>query len=120
MPSKSGAKGARGERVVAELLTALLHRPVRRALGAGRQDDVGDLDGLPDTVIQVADWTNYARAISTKLPDVEVQMANKDAAYGCLFVKRARGKWAVVQTPEQWAALWLAAHQPSLTPDTDT
>ena len=41
--------GTSAEREVAALLSDLLGFRVRRKLGAGRADDTGDLDGIPDT-----------------------------------------------------------------------
>ena len=56
------------------MLRDLMDMPgIRRELGAGRQDDVGDIHGLPETVIQVARYEDVARAIRTKMPDLERQ-----------------------------------------------
>jgi hypothetical protein len=44
-----------------------------RKFGAGRHDDVGDLDGLPETVVQVAAWSDVLRAVREKLIDAERQ-----------------------------------------------
>ena len=47
-------KGDAAEREAAELLSEATGFSVRRKLGAGRQDDEGDLEGIPKTVIQIA------------------------------------------------------------------
>ena len=49
---------------------------VRRRLGAGRLDDVGDLDGVPDSVIQVAHWSDTLRAVWEKPLGAEQQRIN--------------------------------------------
>ena len=49
MTSTSRRKGDRAEIEAAALLHDWTGYPVRRKLGAGRADDVGDLDGIPDT-----------------------------------------------------------------------
>lgn len=112
MTNSAKNKGDRGERAVQEMLRELLGIPsIRRALGAGRKDDVGDIHGVPDTVIQVADWTDLIAAARIKVAACVEQQANANAAFGATFVKRQRGKWLVLMTPEQFADLWLVAHR---------
>jgi len=59
-------KGDAAERQAAELLTDLLGVQCRRQLGAGRTNaaggDVGDIDGVPNCVIQVCDWKDKSAA----------------------------------------------------------
>jgi hypothetical protein len=102
-------KGDKAELEVERLLSASLGVNARRALGAGRLDDMGDIHGVPHTVIQVANYRNVNEAIRAKLPDVERQMENAQAKFGALFCRRVGGSFVVVQTPEQFAALWRAA-----------
>lgn len=114
MTNRSGDKGANGEREVQELLRGLLDLPhVRRALGAGRKDDVGDIDGVPQTAIQVAWWASPMTAINAKILDTDRQRKNKRVRFAALFVRRTRAKygpkWIVVMTPEQWARMWKYA-----------
>jgi hypothetical protein len=98
-------KGDRGEREVQELLRDLLKRPtIRRALGAGRLDDVGDIDGVPNTVVQVAWWKDVLAAINTKTVSVEAQRRNARRLFAVSFIRMRKG-WIVVQTPEQWERL---------------
>lgn len=112
--NRSGDKGARGELEVQELLREELGLPnVRRALGAGRKDDVGDIDGVPQTAIQVAWWNNPMTAVNAKIESTETQRLNKRVRFAALFVRRTRArsgpKWIVVMTPAQFARLWRYA-----------
>ncbi len=77
----------------------------RRKLGAGRADDMGDIDGIPDTVIQVAAYKDIARAIREKLPEVEQQRQRAGATYSAVFARRRGGEWVVVMTPEMWCSM---------------
>lgn len=109
-PSKN--KGDRAEREVEALLRLLLKIPtIRRALGAGRQDDVGDIFGVPNTVIQVADYTNVLEAIRQKVPESEEQRIRARVPFAASFIRRRGGKWIVVQSPEQFAQMWRYANK---------
>jgi hypothetical protein len=66
-------RGDEAEREAAAILSDLLGYPVRRKLGAGRRDDVGDLDGLPETTVQVASWGDVLRAVREKPVAAECQ-----------------------------------------------
>lgn len=101
-PQKS--KGDRAEREAADLLTQLLGIPIRRKLGAGRQDDTGDLDGVPDHVVQVASWANTAAAAVQKPRGAEQQRNNAGVPYAATLIRFRGGQWRVVLTLEQWAA----------------
>jgi hypothetical protein len=108
-------KGDRGELEIQELLRELLKLPkVRRALGAGRSDDVGDIDGVPNTAIQVAWWNSPMTAINAKIESTEIQRRNRRVRFAALFVRRTRSrngpKWIVVLTPDQWAIMWKYAN----------
>jgi hypothetical protein len=98
-------KGDRAEREAAALLTRLLHRPVRRLLGAGRTDDTGDLDNVAGWAIQVADWTDLARAVREKPIDAEVQAAHSGAQHGAALIRLRGGEFRIVMTPQTWATL---------------
>lgn len=108
MSNPQKRRGDAAEREVAALLSDMLGVSCRRELGAGRQDDCGDIR-IPQTVVQVANYQDLVRAVSEKLPSVERQMVNAGASFGALFVRRRGGAFVVVQTPEQWAALWREA-----------
>lgn len=66
MANAAKRRGDSAEREAAALLALLLARPIRRKLGAGRQDDQGDLDGLPGFALQVANWSDVARSAREK------------------------------------------------------
>lgn len=109
MANAAKAKGDRAELEVQALLRGLLGVPARRKLGAGRADDMGDIDGVPDTVIQVANYKSVARAITEKVPGCVAQQARAGATFGATFIRLPRGRYVVALTPEQFAALWREA-----------
>lgn len=96
-------KGDRAELEAAELLSNLLNTPVRRKLGAGRQDDTGDLDGIPDHAIQIASWADTAAAARLKPKGAEQQRRNAGARHAATLIRFRGGQWRVVLTLEQWA-----------------
>lgn len=102
-------KGDAAEREAAKLLSDLLGFAVRRKLGAGRADDTGDLDGLPDCTAQVKNYADLARAIREGLAGLEVQQATAGTTHGVLLVRRPGGRWIAVQTVEQWATTYREA-----------
>jgi hypothetical protein len=108
VPNSAKSRGDRAELEAAELLTLLLGLRIRRKLGAGRADDEGDLDGLGDFVLQVADWKDAGRAAREKPEAAERQRRNAGAAHAATLVRFRGGTWRVVLTPEQWARLVLA------------
>jgi hypothetical protein len=109
-------KGDRAEREVQTLIRDLLGVPARRMLGAGRQDDIGDIEGVPETTIQVADWANVATAVRVKPDQAEEQRARAGTPLAATFVRLKGGTWRVVLTVEQWATYWREA----TTPDQET
>lgn len=99
-------KGDRAEREAATYLSRLLGSPVRRLLGAGRLDDMGDLDGITGWAIQVADWSDLARAVRVKPLDAELQAAHHGEGYsGCALIRLRGGEFRIVMTPETWSRL---------------
>ena len=109
MPNASKDKGDRGEREAAALISGLLGYEVKRKLGAGRKEDVGDMHGLPDTVVQVANWADVARAAREKPAAAESQRLNDGATFATALVRFRGGTWRFVLTPEQFATLWREA-----------
>ena len=109
MTNSAKVKGDRAEREVERLLPELVGVAVRRALGAGRRDDRGDIFGLPDTALQVAAWADLDRAVREKLPELELQMSHAGARFGALFCRRRGGHFVVIMTPEMWAEYWKEA-----------
>ena len=104
-------KGDKAEREAAELLSERLPWKVRRKLGAGRMDDVGDLEinGCPECVIQVADWADKSKACLQKPREVEMQRWNAKAKYAASMIRWRGGHWRMVMTVDQFARLITAA-----------
>ena len=98
-------KGDRAELEAARLLSDLLGYDVRRALGAGRAEDCGDLFGIPETVVQVKNYADVTRAVREALSTVVDQQRNARAPFGAAMIRRPGGKWFVAMTPEQFACL---------------
>lgn len=109
-PSKT--KGDRAELELARSLADLTGWPVRRRLGAGRSDDAGDLDGLPDTCAQVKAYRDITRAIRETLDELPTQQANAGTTFGVGFVRRPGGRWFAVLTLDQLATLLREATRP--------
>jgi hypothetical protein len=101
--NSSKRKGDRAEIEVQTILRDLLGVPARRKLGAGRKDDMGDIDGVPDTVVQVANHGRIADAVRDKPLECEMQQLQARATFGATFIRLNGGKYRVVLTPEQWA-----------------
>jgi hypothetical protein len=102
MANPNKRKGDRGEREIATLLSTLLSRPIRRMLGAGRSDDVGDLDGLDNTTAQVKNWANITAAITQGIEQLGQQQQNAQTDNGVLFIKHRKHGWLAVTTLDQW------------------
>jgi hypothetical protein len=106
-------RGDDAEREAAAVLSDLLGFTIRRKLGAGRFDDVGDLDGLPQTTVQVAAWSDALRAIRQKPLEVERQRERAGSTFCATLVRLRGGVWRVVMTPEQFAAWAREAIDPA-------
>ena len=105
-------KGDRAEREACIYLTAATGHIVERRFGAGMENDKGDLIGIPDTVIQCANWKDTNAAVLQKPREAEQQRINAKAKYAVTLVrykKRPNCKhgdnWRVVMTIEQYARL---------------
>ncbi len=103
MTGRAKVKGDRAEHQAAAILAELTGWPVRRALGAGRAEDVGDLVGFPDTAVQVADRADVLRAVREKPIGAERQRERAGATFCATLVRLRGGVWRVVLTPEQFA-----------------
>ena len=106
----TGAKriGDDAEREAQELWRAFGFPKARRALGAGRQDDVGDMHGIDLTAIQIqrCSAATLASAIVTKVQDVEQQRKNRRVPFSAVMLKRKGARilpWIVVLSPEAFA-----------------
>jgi hypothetical protein len=102
-------RGDRAERELAGILADQLGIPVRRKLGAGRTDDEGDLDGLPDTCVEVKSYRDIVRGLREGLDDSVREQANAGATHGVAFIRRPGGRWFAAMTIEQWCTLWREA-----------
>ena len=105
MANPSKRKGDAAELEIARIITDLTGWNVRRALGAGRQDDTGDLYGIPSTTAQVKNYADQARAINEGLHDLERQQTNAGTTFGVVFVRRRGGRWIAVMDVPGWA-IW--------------
>ena len=106
-PHPAKRKGDKAEREAAGILHNLLGVPARRKLGAGRHDNIGDLDGVPDTVVQVT--ADRDRGLVSKPRECEVQQARAGATFGFTMVRLRGGQWRIVMTVDQAATLWREA-----------
>ena len=103
-------KGPVREREVAAIFQASGFTKARRALGAGRKDDVGDIDGVPNLCIQVAGRkTGLAAVIDEKLPATEQQRLNRGTVFTSLWVRMDRKPFIVVLSPKQFLLLFKYA-----------
>jgi len=96
-------KGDKAEREAAALLTKATGFTVERRFGAGAELDKGDLVGIPNTVIQVADRKDKSSACLEKPREVEDQRKNAKARYAASLIRWRGGNWRVVLTVEQFA-----------------
>ena len=109
MTSPSKRKGDRAELEVQAMWRDHTGVFARRALGAGRKDDIGDIHGIPDTVVQVANRKDVAAAVREKPLEAERQRREADVTFSCTFLRLRGGDYRVVMTPEQFYTLWREA-----------
>ena len=102
-------KGDRAEREACIYLTAATGHIVERRFGAGMENDKGDLVGIPNFCVQVADWQNKSAACLIKPREVEQQRKNAGVDFVASMVRFRGGEWRVVLTPEQFNTLLQAA-----------
>lgn len=111
MTSPSKRKGDLAELEVQALLRDHLGMPARRALGAGRKDDIGDITGVDRTVIQVANRKDIAAAVREKPLECEQQRRNAGEPFAATFIRLRGGDYRVVMTPTQFFNLYREAIQ---------
>ena len=87
MPNSARRKGDRAELEVQEILREQLGVEARRALGAGRKDDIGDIHGVPQTVIQVANRKDVAATVREKPEEAEEQRIRARVTFAATFVR---------------------------------
>lgn len=112
MTTPSKRKGDAAELEAARLLAQLTGWPVRRRLGAGRADDCGDLDGIPDSCVQVKHYRDITRAINEILTELPVQQTNAGTPYAFGLVRRPGGRWFAVLDLPNLCALLREATEP--------
>jgi len=111
MTNPNKRKGDKAEREAAELLTEVTGFECQRNLSAGIPGDVGDIHGLPNCVVQVADWKDKNKACLVKPREVETQRKNAGVDFVASMVRFRGGQWRMVLTPEQFNTLLQAALQ---------
>jgi Holliday junction resolvase len=83
-PSKR--KGSEFERDTVKWLVSIGFENAERAYGAGRQDDVGDIDGIKHVTIECKNEKRID--LPQYLRELEVEMAHAKAKTGVVLVKR--------------------------------
>ena len=109
MPNASKRKGDRAELEVQGLWRDHTGVPARRALGAGRKDDIGDITAIPHTVCQVVAWRDVAAAVRSKPKEAEEQRERAGMPFACTFVRLKGGEYRVVMTVDQFFAMYREA-----------
>lgn len=95
-------KGMAAEREAAAIISDQLGVTVVRRRNLGTHEDIGDLL-MPDTTIQVCNWTDVSAAVHQKPRDCVEQQERAGTTFGCTWIRLRGGEWRVVMTPEQWA-----------------
>jgi hypothetical protein len=119
MTGPAKRKGDSAELEAARLIHDLLGVPARRKLGAGRADDMGDIDGIPDTTVQVCavgPANLVSRGLVLKPREADAQAVTAGTTFTATFVRIRGGTWRVVLTPEAWATYWREATCPQPCP----
>jgi hypothetical protein len=98
-------KGDKAELEAARLLSDLLGYDVKRALGAGRAEDCGDLFGIPQTVVQVKNFKNVAVAVTAAKNAADEQARNAGVPFRFGMVRHPGGTWTCVMSPEALATM---------------
>ena len=114
MTGAAKRKGDIAERQAAELLSELLGVTARRKLGAGRLDDEGDIDGVPDTAVQVVSRSTDVVSVGVvrKPVEAEAQAVNGGLTHSVVMLRVRGGTWRFVMTPAAFSKLWLQAVRP--------
>lgn len=113
MSHPSKRKGDKFELEAAAALAEISGWPVRRKLGAGRLDDTGDLDNVPETTVQVKGYpSDLLRSIRETLTELPVQQANAGTPFAAGLIRRPGGRWFAVLNLDQLVALIREATRP--------
>lgn len=103
--NSNAEKGKRAEREAAALISEHLGFKVKRRYNLGTQEDIGDLIGVPEHIVQVAAWKDLSRALRVKPVEAGNQAANAGVPFAATFLRLHGGEFRVVLTVEQWATL---------------
>jgi hypothetical protein len=105
MPPNAHQKGKRGELDAVHAITELCpHWTVSRRLMTGREDDRGDIAGVPDTTVQVKSWASVNDAITNGLPQLRRSQFVAGTKFGVLLVRRRGGRFVAVMDLPEWVA----------------
>ena len=111
MSNPQKVKGDKAERDVAGYLAAHGFPYAERAYGAGRPDDVGDIDGIPGVVVEVKNHKTIT--IPAWLNELETEMFNANARHGAVIAKRRGstdvGDWYAILPAVAWSRLLVEA-----------
>jgi Holliday junction resolvase len=86
MTTAAKRKGSQYERDVVKWLRSMGYPCAERAYGAGRHDDVGDIDGINGVVIECKN--EKAIRIPQYLRELEDEMTHADAETGVVLIKK--------------------------------
>jgi Holliday junction resolvase len=86
MTTASKRKGSQFERDVVKWLRTVGFPSAERAYGAGRHDDVGDIDGIDNVVIECKNEKSFR--IPQYLRELEDEMAHAKAETGVVLMKK--------------------------------
>ena len=111
MTNPQKRKGDKAEHEAERLLSNVTGFSCQRNLSAGIPGDVGDIYGIPNCVVQVADYKDKNRACLVKPREVETQRENAGVDFVATMVRFRGGNWRVVLTPEQFNTLLQSALQ---------
>jgi Holliday junction resolvase len=109
--NRSKAKGTAAETALLRWLREVARRPAYRNPPSGNKD-VGDLTvfgDYEDTVIEVKNMADLARAINEGIAELEAEKANAGTGHGVLVCKR-RGKG----DPGEWLAIRKVCDDPEI------
>ena len=86
MTSPQARKGSQFEREVVAYLRANGHPYAERSYGAGRPDDVGDVDGIPGWALELKN--HRALELSTWMTEAEAERVNGRQRFAAVIFKR--------------------------------
>ena len=107
MDNPSKRKGDAAELEAARIVATELGVDARRALGAGRAEDTGDIWWPGQTLtLQVKNYRNITLAVADGLDGATRQQANAGTPYGAAMIRRPGGHWFFAQTVGQFMAMY--------------